>query len=142
MLREREKDVPGSITAYRQALDRDGRSVVALNNLAVRLGQDPKTRDEGSALAERAYQLGPRNPAIAETLGWIVFQKGDVDRAQKLLEQAVAGQPDDPIGRYHLAQVYAKRGKKVEARRELEVALKAPAFAEAADARKLLDTLR
>ena len=142
MLREREKDPAGSVTAYRQALQRDARNPIALNNLAVRLGADPKTRDEGAALAERAYQAAPRSAAIAETLGWIVFQKGDVDRAQKLLEQAVAGQPDEPTGRYHLAQVYAKRGKKAEARRELEAALKAPAFAEAADARKLFESLR
>jgi len=142
MLRESEKDAAGAVAAYRQALLRDERNPIALNNLAVRLGADPKTRDEAVGLAERAYQVAPRSPAIAETLGWIVFQKGDVDRAQKLLEQAVAGQPDDPTGRYHLAQVYARRGKKAEARRELEAALKAPAFAEAADARKLLDTLR
>jgi Flp pilus assembly protein TadD len=50
--------------------------------------------------------------------------------------------PENPRIRYHLGVAYARRGKKAEARREIEQALKTPAFAEAAEARRALDTLR
>jgi len=57
---------------------------------------------------------------------------------------ADAGAPSPGAGaiRYHLGMVYAKQGKTAEARRELEEALKAPAFAEAEEARKALEALK
>jgi tetratricopeptide (TPR) repeat protein len=141
-LRERENDGAGAIAAYRQLLQRDERNALALNNLAFRLGQDPKTRAEGVQLAERAYQIAPRVPAIADTLGWNLYLAGDLDRAQRLLEEAARGPETEPGTRYHLAQVYARRGKRAEARQQLEIALRTPVFTDAAEARKLLDSLR
>jgi Flp pilus assembly protein TadD len=79
---------------------------------------------------------------VADTLGWLHYQKGNLDRAEQLIAQAVGAAPNDPQIRYHLGAVYAKRGRKAEARRELEQALKTPTFPEAAEARKALETLR
>ena len=142
MLREREKNFGGAVSAYREALQREPDHLIAMNNLAVRLGEDPRTRDESLAIAERAMQVAPRSPIVADTLGWILYRKGDVDRAQKFLEQAAAGLPQDPSVRYHMAHLYAKRGKRAEARRELEAALRNPNFSEAGEAKQLLDALR
>ena len=91
---------------------------------------------------ERAYQTAPRSAQIADTLGWILYQKGILDRAEQLIAQAAIALPGNPEIRYHLGAVYAKRGKKAEARRELEEALKSPAFPEAAEARKALERLK
>ena len=99
-------------------------------------------RHHRRAGAERAYQIAPRVPAIADTLGWNLYLAGDLDRAQRLLEEAVSGPETEPGTRYHLAQVYARRGKRAEARQQLEIALRTPVFTDAAEARKLLDSLR
>ena len=115
---------------------------IALNNLAYLLGKDPARLDEAVALAERAYGAAPRSPAVADTLGWLLYKNGALERAETLLTQATGGAPDNPEIRYHLGLVYAKRDKKAEARREIERALEAPNFAAADEARRVLDTLR
>ncbi len=131
-----------AIAAYRQAIARDAGHVSALNNLAYLLGKDPARLDEAVALAERAYRSAPRSPAVADTLGWVLYQKGVLERAETLLVQAAGGAPDNPEIRFHLGLLYAKRGKKEEARREIERALQAANFAGADEARRVLETLR
>ena len=135
-------DTTQAVSAYRRALARDARSALALNNLAYLLGQDPKSLDEALGLAERAYQRAPGLPAVADTLGWLLYQNGELARAEKLLAQAAGGIPRNARVRYHLGMAYAKLGKTAEARRELEEALRLEAFPEANEARKVLDSLR
>lgn len=73
-----------------------------LNNLAWAYAE---TGDYGRAvpLARHAWALEPRNPATADTLGWLLFRSGE-DRVQglALLEQAVRGAPSDADIRAHL----------------------------------------
>lgn len=131
------------IAAYRQVLARDPHNAVAFNNLAYFLGKDPARMEEALEFAERAYRAAPRSPAIADTLGWLLYQKGGaLDRAEALLGQAVAGVPNDPEVHYHLGMVLARQGKKEEARRQLERALQSAGFPAADEARRVLETLR
>jgi len=141
-MQERAGNPPAAVDAYRRAIEREPDSAGLMNNLAYLLSGDPAGRDEALALAERAYARAPGSPAIADTLGWILYQKGELDRAERLLGQAAQAAPGLPAIRYHLGMVYAKQGKTAEARRELEEALKAPAFAEAEEARKALEALK
>jgi tetratricopeptide (TPR) repeat protein len=127
--------------AYRAALARDPDNIAALNNLAWTLGKDGANLDEALALAERAYERAPRVHMVADTLGWLAFHRGDLERAATLLRQAVAADPDRPTYRYHLGLVLAKQGRTAEAARELRRALATPEFPEAAAARKALDAL-
>jgi Flp pilus assembly protein TadD len=131
-----------AVTAYRDALGRTPDDPLVMNNLAVLLGRDPATREEAASLAERAYRKRPASGSIADTLGWILYQQRSLDRAALLLEQAARALPSAPQVRYHLAVVYAEQGKRAQARSELEHALKGPRFPEAAEAQKLLETLR
>jgi tetratricopeptide (TPR) repeat protein len=131
-----------AIAAYHQAIARDAGHAIALNNLAYLLSKDPARLDEAVALAERAYHAAPRSAAVADTLGWLLYQKGALERAETLLGQAGGGAPDNPEIRYHLGLVYAKRGKTEDARREIEQALQAPNFAGADEARRTLESIR
>jgi Flp pilus assembly protein TadD len=135
-------DRAAAIAAYRRALERNADDVVASNNLAVLLGGDATTLEEGLRLAERAHRQAPQSIAVADTLGWLLFQKGDLDRAAALIGQAAKGAPENAEILYHLGAVYARQQKVPEARRALEQALAAsPAFPGAAAARKLLEQL-
>jgi cellulose synthase operon protein C len=132
-----------TIAAYRQVIVRDPKNGVALNNLAYYLGKAPARMDEALEFAERAYRVAPRSHAVADTLGWLLYLKGGaLDRAETLLGQAAGGAPDNPEIRYHLGMVLAKQGKKEEARRELELALKSPGFPGADEARRTLESIR
>jgi cellulose synthase operon protein C len=135
-------DSKAAVGTYRQALERDPDNPVVLNNLAYLLGADAATRDEAIRFAEAALARAPASASVADTLGWLVYQKGDLPRAQKLLAQAVAAEPRNPQMRYHLGTVLAKQGRKEEARRELEEALRGSSLPEAKDARALLDSLK
>lgn len=140
-LEERAGNVPGAAAAYRRAIERAPENPILLNNLAYLLSADPATRDEAVPLAERAHALAPKSPVVADTLGWILYLKGDLARAEALLDPAAKAAPGIAEVRYHLGMVYAKQGKAAEARRELEASLKAGDFKDAAVARRTLESL-
>ena len=91
---------------------------IALNNLAALYQQVGDKR--ALEFAERAMQLAPESPDVADTLGWILVQSNQqLPRGIELLRQALA-QKADPQIRYHLAVAYAKAGQREEALRELD----------------------
>ena len=116
-------------------------NTAVLNNLANVL---LRLKDPGAVqVAEQALALDPGNANVIDTLGWILFQQGQVDRALQLLRDARLRQPADPNIRFHLASVLAKTGRKAEARAEAEAALRSgPAFDHAEEAQALLASLR
>jgi cellulose synthase operon protein C len=139
---QRLGQVDAAIGAYREGLRRAPDDSSLLNNLAYLLAGTPGALDEAATLAERAYKKFPRNPSIADTYGWILVERGAVPRGLALLEEAAKLAPANPLIRYHLGAAYARAGKRAEARRALEQALRGPAFADADAARKLLGSLQ
>jgi putative PEP-CTERM system TPR-repeat lipoprotein len=135
------KEYGAAVRQLRVVLAQQPRDVAALNNLAYayQQQQDPQAR----ATAEQALQLDGRNPAVLDTLGWILLQEGKHERGVQLLKQAVTQSPDAPSYRYHLAYGLFQAGDRGQARKELDQALssKLP-FAQrqqALDLRKKLD---
>lgn len=108
----------------------------ALNNLANVL---LRLKDPGAVkIAEQAVAKSPGNAYAIGTLGWILFHKGETDRAVQLLRDARLRAPGNPEIRYHLAAALNKSGRKAEAREELAEALKSNvAFEGIEDARVL-----
>jgi Flp pilus assembly protein TadD len=141
-LEERAGNPSGAVAAYRRALARAPDNPGVLNNLAYLLAGDPVTTAEAVTLAEKAHAAAPNNAAIADTLGWALYQKGDLARAEELLTRVAKAAPAAGEVRYHLGMVYAKQGKTEEARRELEAALKAGNFKSADEARRALEGLK
>jgi putative PEP-CTERM system TPR-repeat lipoprotein len=91
---------------------------VALNNLAWTYQQlkDPKALET----AEAAYRVAGDNPAVMDTLGAILTERGDTARSIPLLQKAVALAPGNLDLHLHLAAALAKSGDKVNARKELD----------------------
>ena len=112
-----------------------------LNNLAnvlLRL-KDPTA----IKIAEQALSKNSTNADAIDTLGWILFQNGQVDRSLTMLRDARLRVPANQEIRYHLAVVLAHTGRKNEARDELEAALKGGnSFESVNDAQALLRTLK
>jgi putative PEP-CTERM system TPR-repeat lipoprotein len=95
-----------------------------LNNLAVIHGaqRDPRALE----FAQRAHKLAPDNPLIADTLGWIQVESGQIEPGLALLRKARSLQPDHPQINYHLAAALARAGARAEARGILKNLLSSP----------------
>ena len=93
--------------------------------------------------ARAAHELAPENPMVIDTLGWVFFKQGKFEEALPLLRDARLRAPGNAEIRYHLARVLTATGRKSEAKRELQEALRlATKFEGADDARALLQSLQ
>lgn len=128
-----------AISALQVALTTNPSNVAALNNLAWAYQQENDAR--ALATAEQAYKLGAQNPAVLDTLGWILVQKGETARGVDLLRKAVSAAPKAPEIRYHLAVGLAKAGDKAGARKEAEQSIASGPFSAMDDAKALLQKL-
>lgn len=135
--RHQNKD---AIQWFQAVLQHQPENVDVMNNLAWAYFEekDPQARP----MAERAQQLAPANPAVLDTLGWILVEQGDSARGLPLLRKASELAPDSHGLRYHLAAALAKSGDKAGARKELDrLLLTGKAFAQEGEARALLQQL-
>ena len=89
-----------------------------LNNLAWTAGQikDPRAIE----YAEKAYKLAPNQPAVLDTLGVLLVEKGDKARGIELLQKASKLAPTSPSIRLNLAKALISTGQKDAAKKELE----------------------
>ena len=129
-----------ALRVYQAVIDIDGNNLAALNNsawLAQELG-----RPGALQLAERAHALARDNPAVLDTLGWILLhQKRETD-AIPHLSRAAELAPKEPEIRYHLASALAANGKSAEARSLLTAVVNdSRDFDGKAEARRLLESL-
>ena len=129
-----------AIEHYEWLLQKQPDNVLALNNLAWAYQQVKDAR--ALETAERAYKLKPDSSAVADTLGGLLVEQGDITRGVDMLQKAIAAAPDAHEIRYHLAQAWLKAGDKVKARNELEGLLATDSkFPQRAEAMNLLKQL-
>lgn len=127
---------PAAIAQLEQIIQRDPSNMVALNDLAWACLQLHDGR--ALAFAERARTLAPDNPAVLDTLGWILAQQGDSTRALPLLRRAAQQAPTVEDIRYHLGLTLMKSGDARAARPELERLLKSPSVTRRVEVQALL----
>jgi tetratricopeptide (TPR) repeat protein len=109
--------------AYERAIEADPKHGPSLNNLAFMLSEEPGKLEEAFALATRARQAAPANPAIADTLGWINYKRRAFLPARALFAEALETMDVAEI-RYHLGITDYALNNEASARENLEIALK------------------
>lgn len=133
-------NVEAAIALYEDGIAKTPGNAVLLNNLAVLYQgkRDPKALE----MAEKAHNLSPDAPAIKDTYGWILLERGPADKALELLRDAAKALPDAAEVQYHYAAALAKSGDKAAALPILRKAVSGqmPAAVKA-DAQKLLREL-
>jgi predicted Zn-dependent protease len=87
----------------------------AYNALGFFLADHNLRLHEAKTLIEKALSLVPGDPYVTDSLGWVEFRLGNLERARSLLEQAFESKPDAEIGA-HLGEVYWAMGDKARAR--------------------------
>jgi tetratricopeptide (TPR) repeat protein len=102
-------------------------SPLALNNLAVLYSERLEQLDKAYDLAKRANEAVPNEPHLADTLGWILFKKGDYGPARRLLQESATKLPDQPEIQFHLGMAQYLLGEEEPARIALQKAADASA---------------
>ncbi len=84
--------------------------------------------DLGGALATalRARQAAPASPAVADTLGWLLFLHARYDEALPLLAEAVAKLGHVPEVNFHWGMIQSRTGNLAAARAALRAAISVP----------------
>jgi Flp pilus assembly protein TadD len=78
----------------------------ALNFVGYTYAEQGVRLDEAERLVRRALELKPRSGHILDSLGWVLFRRGDPGKAVELLEQADALAGPDATILEHLGDAY------------------------------------
>ena len=125
-----------AIEQYERLAENPAAGFSVFNNLAWLYYEAGDERAE--ATARRALDLAADNPAVIDTYGWILTEKGKVAEGLEALARAVARAPDEPDIRYHYAAALARSGDTRQASAILaEILASNPSFASRADAERL-----
>ncbi|WP_158583399.1 tetratricopeptide repeat protein [Salinisphaera sp. Q1T1-3] len=99
-----------------QVLDNDSDDARALNALGYLLTNHSQDYQRAERLIRQALSQDPDNPAVLDSLGWVLYKQGALTEARKPLEQAHEGS-DDPEIALHLGTVRWAQGDHAAARR-------------------------
>lgn len=120
MIYEQLTNAPAARDAYEKALKLDPKFGLALNNLAYLYSEQLHQPEKAYAMAAKARDLMPYDPFTADTLGWILFQRGEYMRALGLIEESAMRLTDEPEIQYHLGMTRYMMGDEESARAALE----------------------
>src|SRR5262249_3918787 len=119
----RKGDTAKAAHAYEQALAVNPRFAPAANNLAYLYSEHGGDKEKALQLAQVAKEVAPDDPAVSDTLGWILYKRGVYQRALALLQESASKGPENPELQYHLGMVYYKLGNNAAAKQALARAL-------------------
>jgi tetratricopeptide (TPR) repeat protein len=122
-IHEKLKQFDAARDAYEKVLSIDSNSIPALNNLACLYTMELNKIDKAYELAQRARELLPYNPNVGDTLGWVLFKKGDHPRALTILEDSAEKAPADAEIQFHLGMAHYMMGEEDAARVALQRAV-------------------
>ena len=89
----RRRDTVNAVAAFERVLAREGRSVVALNNLAWLLAADPATAEKAVALVARATREGGLTGDLLDTRARVRITLKQFDAAERDLAEAISHDP-------------------------------------------------
>ena len=81
MVAEQQDNFPLAEQDLRALIALDQNNATALNALGYTMIVHTDRRDEAHALIKRAYLLNPGDPATIDSMGWVLFQMGELEKA-------------------------------------------------------------
>lgn len=120
---EKLGDIAAVEADLRTILAVDTDNAAALNALGYSLANHTDRFDEAQTLIERALALEPDDAAIIDSLGWVLYRRGEHQRALAELQRAAALLPDPEVAA-HLGEVLWVMGERERARSVWGEALK------------------
>jgi Flp pilus assembly protein TadD len=102
--------------ALRKVMEQAPDNHHAYNALGYSLAERNVRLDEALALIEKAHQMAPGDPFIMDSMGWVHFRLGNLDKAEDFLRRAYALRNDAEIA-VHLGEVLWHQGRQADARK-------------------------
>src|SRR5439155_7563837 len=62
-------------------------------------------------LVRKARDLQPQDAAVADTLGWVLYKRGDYQQALPVLQESAEKAPDSPEIQFHLGMIAYMMGQ-------------------------------
>jgi tetratricopeptide (TPR) repeat protein len=103
---ERAGQAEVAIAQMRALLTMNPDHVEALNFLGYTFAEQGVRLDEAEKLVRRALQLKPRSGHVLDSLGWVLFRRGEHRKAVEVLEQAESLAGPDATILEHLGDAY------------------------------------
>lgn len=113
---ERQGQSDRSIALLEQVLAQNPRHAHAANGLAYRLAVLNRQLDRAEQLSRMTLETEPNNAAYLDTLGWVLYQKGQYEGAMEMLKRAVdSSGGTHPVIVGHLGDALDRLGQKEQA---------------------------
>ncbi len=122
---ERMKDFPKARDTYERLLSIQPNFVSALNNLAYLYTEQLNDLNRASDLARKARDLRANDPSIGDTLGWVLYKRGEYQQALTILQESAEKAADNPEIQFHLGMSAYMIGQTDIARAALQKAASA-----------------
>lgn len=113
---ERAGDPKGAEESLRRILSKSPNDATALNNLGYFLTERGERLPEALDMVKRAVKAEPTNPNYLDSLGWVYFKLGQLDEAERYLNDAARRNTRSSTVQEHLGDLQHKRGQLEQAR--------------------------
>ena len=142
MISQQQGNTQKAQEVYEKLLAKNPSFAPALNNLAWIYSETQGDQEKALRLAQKAREGAPEDPQIADTLGWILYKKGNYEWALSYLNESAAKLSGNADVQFHLGMTQYKLGDGPAAKQTLQRALELdPKFTGAEEARKALEEL-
>jgi tetratricopeptide (TPR) repeat protein len=108
---QRMQDYPKARDAYEKLLAINPNFASALNNLAYLYTERLNDLNKAYELARKARDLQPQDASIGDTLGWILYKRGDYQQALTIVQESAEKAPDNPEIQFHLGMAAYMMGQ-------------------------------
>jgi tetratricopeptide (TPR) repeat protein len=132
-----------AISYYEKLINLKPDHAPALNNLAILYSKKEDGLDRAYEYASQARGLEPEDPEVADTLGWVLYNKGEYEKALLLAKESASKLSRSAEVLYHLGMCQLATGENGRALSSFEKALKlGNQFDEIEDCRDQLEKLK
>jgi tetratricopeptide (TPR) repeat protein len=135
LIQDKTGQTRDSVRNFESLLKERPEDASLLNALGYSLADRNQKLPRAESLIRKALDASPDNPAFLDSLGWVLFRRGDIPGALPYLERAYRIFPDPEIAS-HWGELLWMSGKQSEAR-----ALWARSLARAPDSKPLRATI-
>jgi len=122
MIQDKMNLKPDMITSMKKVIELEPEHSQALNYLAYSWAEQGEQLEKAEVYARRAVAKEKNDPFVLDTLGWVLYKRGDYKKAAEVLEKAHKLQADVGIIAEHLGDVYVKLNQNEKAFEKLQKA--------------------
>lgn len=121
-LSERHGQNDYAAQVYESILRKHPQNAYAHHRLAVLLAQK-HDYERAEQHFQQALELGQRTPELLADIGYYFYARDQLDEAENMLRESLAGNPDQKVARSNLGLVLGEQGRLEEARQQFSKAL-------------------